>query len=389
MEFINHVLAAVKHAVLAAIGFAVWVLWTLLRLTVILLLVALLSVENDLYTMGRKALVAGNNPLFGRMPDLPERPYSPDSPWNRPVAPHPNYDPRSDEMIATLGRSINGGRIYSDTVRFTFTLYFADGSTPRYNVPCNRFRCTIIDQAGSSERVPVLNRVPIPLGAQPSPGDELMIVIDIENNLEYGLFHPELSRRGWEAANAYQYPLDADGAPVGFHSRAAGVPYYAGLIRPWEIRAGEINHAIAFAYPYPNDRACIYPATRAVDTVTMEHAIPLGARIQLNPNLTGEDFERWGLTRAGRIVARALQEYGMILVDNSGAPKIYAEDLANNPFRLESWADPDLFYTRDLIATIPYTEFRVLELPDAFWDEDAEMALYGKCLIEPALVEAR
>jgi hypothetical protein len=341
--------------------------------------VLLISIDNDVYAWPQGG-AARLNPCLAEYPMC--RPALRRSqPRNIPIGPDPSR-PAPADMIATLGTR-SRRQDYSETSRFSFAVYFADASTPRYNVFCTRFRCTVIDAKGVSTRQRVLEGVPIPIGAQPSPGDNLMIVVDTASGIEYGLFHPVLTRRGWETSNGYEYPVLSDAAPIGFHSRAAAS--LKGLIRPWEIRYGEIHHAIAFAYPFPSDHACVYPATRAVDTVTMENAIPLGARLQLNPDLTEEDFDRWGLTRAGRIVARAMQEYGMILVDNSGAPKIYAEDLANNPFRLESWADPDLFYTRDLVADIPYHEFRVLALPDAYWaPQDAPSELYGKCLITPS-----
>ena len=44
-----------------------------------------------------------------------------------------------------------------------------------------------------------------------------------------------------------------------------------------------------------------------------------GMRFQLNPRFTRKDFVRWGLTKEGQVLAKALQEYGMYLGDNGGA----------------------------------------------------------------------
>ena len=40
------------------------------------------------------------------------------------------------------------------------------------------------------------------------------------------------------------------------------MPYLTGLIRPWEIAQGHIDHAIAFTYNYPT-AAYVYPATKS------------------------------------------------------------------------------------------------------------------------------
>ncbi len=90
-----------------------------------------------------------------------------------------------------------------------------------------------------------------------------------------------------------------------------------------------------------------------------------------------------GLDHAGKIIARALQEYGMILVDHSGSFKIYVEDLINNPFAREDWTDPDLNLTKESIYGIPYTSFRVLELPPGYWEPSENAVYHGQCLAFP------
>lgn len=114
-------------------------------------------------------------------------------------------------------------------------------------------------------------------------------------------------------------------------------------------------------------------------------AIPEGARLQLDPSLTEEDFDRMGLDRAGKIIARALQEYGTILVDDSGSFKIYLEDLINNPYTTQKWTDPGLNLTKETIYGIPYTSFRVLELPPVYWESSAESQYHGRCFTFPGV----
>ena len=51
-------------------------------------------------------------------------------------------------------------------------------------------------------------------------------------------------------------------------------------------------------------------------------------RFQLDPNLTDTDFDNWGLSREGKIIARAMQRYGLYNGDNSGAMALQAALLA-------------------------------------------------------------
>jgi hypothetical protein len=59
----------------------------------------------------------------------------------------------------------------------------------------------------------------------------------------------------------------------------------------------------------------------------------MGGRIQLDP---AWDVEHSGLSAAGKIIARALQEYGAYCGDYAGANVLYAE---NSPEAVRAWAD--------------------------------------------------
>lgn len=306
------------------------------------------------------------------------RPFSDDSPWNTPIGPSPRYDGNTARMIATIGQA-NNGVLTSDPTQYTYPVYFVDRSTPRWDVPCLSYQCTVVTEGGV-QRVSVLKGVPIPANALPATGtDGQIIVIDRETGAEYDLWQVQRTQQGWTASNGSVYNIKWDGTPTQYGSRGAGVPYYAGLIRPWEIRQGRIEHAIAFAYPTPARGRCVYPASKTDGNSDLPYAIPEGARLQLDPALTEADFDRMGLDRTGKIIARALQEYGMITIDISGRPKIIAENLRDNPYATEQWSDPALNLTERTISAIPHTAFKVLELPAAYWQGSAQAQRHGKC----------
>jgi hypothetical protein len=70
------------------------------------------------------------------------------------------------------------------------------------------------------------------------------------------------------------------------------------------------------------------------------------------------DLDSLDLSRAGRIVAEALQRYGAYVGDYSGGINLYAE---NSPEAQEYWADGvlDVYELRD---KIDLADFRVLEM---------------------------
>jgi hypothetical protein len=208
----------------------------------------------------------------------------------------------------------------------------------------------LIKQGGGSVEVP------IPDGAQESAGADAQIVIwNIDSGDEWGFYHASENANGsWNVTNGYYYNTKWSAVSHRpFIPRGAGVPYLAGLTRPWEISQGQIDHALAFGYDYPANEF-VYPATSTDGLGTFPPDLPEGARLQLDPTLTDSDFDTWGLDSVGKIIAHALQDYGMIVVDNSGRPKLYME--------YEGTAGWGGILNSNTVDPIPLSAFRVLDL---------------------------
>jgi|GEM_PF-2392609 hypothetical protein len=112
--------------------------------------------------------------------------------------------------------------------------------------------------------------------------------------------------------------------------RAAGTSYCGGLIRPEEIEAGVINHALALDWPNnltlsqsaankAGIQVRVYPATNSDGTSTgTTGIIPMGSRLQLDPTLSDFQLQSMGLTKpADLVIAHALQTYGAYDVDSN------------------------------------------------------------------------
>ena len=86
--------------------------------------------------------------------------------------------------------------------------------------------------------------------------------------------------------------------------------------------AGEIRHKLACAIRFPALQEFVFPAAWTDGPVP--GGIPEGAVIQLDPAL---DLDKLDLLPAERVVARALQRYGMVIVDYADGSTLYAEGL--------------------------------------------------------------
>src|SRR5690606_15522939 len=94
------------------------------------------------------------------------RPFSAGSAWNTPIPAGAAVDSNSAAMIAGLGQH-NGGRVTSDPNQYSYPVYFADASTPRHDVRCTSYKCTVVSASGTTT-VDTLRGVPIPAGATAS-----------------------------------------------------------------------------------------------------------------------------------------------------------------------------------------------------------------------------
>lgn len=133
---------------------------------------------------------------------------------------------------------------------------------------------------------------------------------------------------------------------------AAGLPIAPLLFYPEEVAAGEIDHAIRFILPNARMRAGYYtrPATHAGGPRADAPAPVYGSRWRLRA-----DFDLSTLpTEGARVVARAMQRYGMVLADGGNV----ALTAASDRFRSTSW--DGLLGPRDLDGLQP-TDFEVVD----------------------------
>jgi RTX calcium-binding nonapeptide repeat (4 copies) len=196
--------------------------------------------------------------------------------------------------------------------------------------------------------------LPIPPDAAAAKGsDRQMILLDWETGDEWGAWRLDQESDGsWTATNSSHYNVRWDAvAPDMFGARGAGVPYLAGLVRPCEIVRGRIDHALAFAYDFPTPEH-VYPATKSDGESGDPADMPEGSRLQLDPSLSAAQIRSWGCTGPCLTVARALQRYGMYVIDQSGRPKLM--------FEYEDTAHWGEVINSDTVSPIPVSRLELL-----------------------------
>jgi hypothetical protein len=278
-------------------------------------------------------------------------PYALTSPFNTPIPGDAQADQRSSAMVSGLVEVRRQGGFLLSVRRWTVPIYFAGASTPRYDVSLSA------DWA----RQRILRRVPIPSNAQPDPGgDAHMVVVDRTTACEFDFWQARKeSDRQWSASWANEISTRGSGVYArGLSARGSGFALLAGLVWPWELKAGHIDHALVFTYPFTKAGGPVAPATESDGRSTRDDAIPEGARLQLDPTL---DLNTLSLPRYELIIARALQKYGMYLADTGGSnvaiPIVSPQGYAHDPY---SGVLPDTTYAP--LSGIPLERMRVLRL---------------------------
>ncbi len=324
-----------------------------------------LALTSCIICMNSQGQEPGNGYLGMSLPNT-FRLFAPSSPWNMPIEDNPALDDHSNRMIQHLNKKAL--QLHTSTRKWTIPLFVIDSSLcPRVNVTStNGPLYHSIDPDKNS----IAENIPIPAGVWPDPkSDAHMVLIDPKRQRSWDFagarHHPDGT---WTANTVDTWDLCGPGYRQPFQGRhwwrsgamGAGMPLAAGLIRPEEIAAGEIRHALLCATPinrktsYPTGplQLCSPPASRSDGHGIGIMFIPEGARLQLDPEL---DLDSLPLSQASKTVARAMQKYGMFVGMNAKTFKVFFQNLGPEA---TPWQKHDHF--KDL-AHIPLDRFRILK----------------------------
>ncbi|MEO7370289.1 MAG: hypothetical protein ABIZ69_05470 [Ilumatobacteraceae bacterium] len=258
--------------------------------------------------------------------------------WNQSIASAPLH-PLSAQIIDRI-QSVGGKFVHPD-VGTTFGIPFVV-------VPASQPLVPIRYDAYGDESDP--GPFPIPLDAPieggGGGGDSHVLALQQGTCQLYELFVGRREGSGWVAASGAKFDL-LTGAlrPIGWTSAdAAGLPILPGLVRYDEVASGVVQHAIRVTFSQTR-RGFVLPATHFASSNSDPSLPAMGMRMRLRA-----EFDISGLTGQARIIATAMQQFGLIVADNGsnwffqGAPD-------------PGWNDTDL----DQLKSIPGTAFEVVD----------------------------
>ena len=298
--------------------------------------------------------------------------FSDDSFWNQPIPKDAEIAPRSDYWISLLDRDPSGENIGLNVDNYTIPIYEVDSkNAPFHKIEQTPDHPTIPTHFKHHQRFDEIG-VPIPDNMKPSPGGDMHVaIIDREANKAWDMFLvTKLDNGKWSSATGMVYDLDGSGVfnksdfdvklGESIHGHgpgvAAGVPIIAGVIRYDEVISGEIKHKLSGGVRFVAFQEYLFPATWTDGN--FDGGIPEGATIQLDPNL---DLSQFDLTKEELVVARALQNYGLVIIDFSVGSTIRAEWLGGQENK--SW-DGKLRGWKPAggIKSIPVKHYRILKV---------------------------
>jgi hypothetical protein len=319
--------------------------------------------------------------------DMPSM-FAPGSYRNAPLADDAPLDPHSDVYRQSLERYLDGLR--GDRARGVNTSHW---SAPVYVVPAHQAPVRVeVDRYGthspaSGDVVASLEkqwaRVPLPPRARPADAgrrrDNQLVVYQPETDTLWEFFgfshHPLTGRPraqyGGQMRDVSRNPghfTGPGGDPAGpgssYGASATSIPLLAGLQRLDELRRGSIDHVVAFNMPNVKVGFCRWPAQRTdgddwePDLPRNVQPLPEGIRFRLPPST---DVDDPAMTPYGRMVARAVQRYGMVLTDGGTNFAFEAEDATR--FRGDPYAEilgPDHWGADGVLRNFPWGELQAL-----------------------------
>ncbi|MEZ4460725.1 MAG: hypothetical protein R3E66_13550 [bacterium] len=224
----------------------------------------------------------------------------------------------SDAIVAALreaGGWGNGDRFQID---FSIEVLTADASTPKRSFePTDDFYSPDCDPAPMP--VPADGNLEGESGyACEGDGDCHLLIHSPSENRLYEMWRADI--RGdvfnggcqaiWSTTSAYPETGRGDQCTS---ADAAGFPITPLLFNADEVAAGEINHAIRFILPNDRVRQRMYvrPATHGTNTTGGPNTPPYGVHFRLRADYPVDSLPSEG----AKVVARALQKYGMYHAD--------------------------------------------------------------------------
>ena len=237
---------------------------------------------------------------------------------------------------------------------------------PVYTVPADEPEATITVAPNCTDFIADTGtEVPIPSYASLNgSSDSPLVVFQPSTNSEWELW--QVSRQSRTSYSAcWGGELDTattNGVfPAPYGLSASGISYLATIVTEEDVASGTINHAISVGLPRCN--RSVYPASRT-DCSTDTGQPGEGQWFRFPPGLAMPS----GLNPFAQMVFKAIQSYGMVVTDQSGAVQLESEQASDwtaegntgpNPIST-SW---DGLQEYEVVASLPWSSLQAVDPP--------------------------
>ncbi len=270
-----------------------------------------------------------------------EYPFSSSSVWNTALASSATLDTVGPHVHQESQNFFAAG--YNQTPTWGHPLYEASSSDDLFTAT---FQVYVEDEVHQGPSNPQFR---IPSSAQPdTQADGHLHVLDEDGVTLWDIYAASIDHgANTISTGVWAHRTRIDGSGIGTTSTGVGTRAYggasiAGMVRKHELDDGVIHHRIALMLPLQamreDDVAFMWPATRK-DSFGYDNPSwggHMGECFRIPPSV---DVSSLGLSATAEIVAKALQDYGGHVVDQSGSTSIAVFDLESNGVYSMSGAD--------------------------------------------------
>lgn len=310
---------------------------------------------------------------------FPSRIFAASSPFYQRLPDRTPTDNQSTAMVRNLyDQGVNyygdkAGRrpaIALNTSSYTPPMYVATNSDPLVTFSWENCQGKTYGDFGLIAKH--LTGIRIPANALPAEGTDAEMTIYNQDTDEYTDTWVTRKQNGrWSAcwAGTIRNASKNDGVfESPFGASASGIALAAGVIRADELKAGRIDHVVGLAMPaYKGWPSVSWPANRTdgSEPVNGRPAPSAGQLLRLPADL---NIDAMKLSPVARTIAKAAQEYGLIIWDTAGAISFRLENpvsMGSDPYPSimrgragwdEMWGDPsrgEQMFPLDKLEVLP------------------------------------
>jgi len=259
------------------------------------------------------------------------RVFAPSSPYYRELPARTPKAAKSATLVASLNSQAHkfyGTKAHANvnvnTNRFAPALYVAYDTDPVFDV--QGWNCQHKSRGWDAQLNRQLRGVHIPADLQPDPStDGSVSIYNADTRDVVELWKARQVDGQWQACWGGRIS-NADKArgtfAKSFGVSASGLALRGVTIRQQELLDGHIDHVIGLAIPYTKKGTVSWPANRT-DGRKRGNQLAIGQMLRLPANL---DLAAMKLSPAAMTIARAAQQYGIIIADTSGSVAFSAEN---------------------------------------------------------------